>query len=202
MGIFHRPLTKLFQLAPVLITSNPKKKAREEKFVTGRTVVLPCSKRVYEVWQVLYLMNDNCSDKRRDPKKRGESMVFCHTRGGRGVGWWSSMAMKNHTACPYQEPPDAVTHLNDLLGMNQTQDSLDKVSSDLTLPSSFSKSQVLILVLLVFFSHWVSSSGSTSSYTLRKPHSLPPQSCWPKKESCSCQTYLRTARPPANILHC
>ena len=172
MGIFHRPLTKLFQLAPVLITSNPKKKAREEKFVTGRTVVLPCSKRVYEVWQVLYLMNDN------------------------------SMVMKNHTACPYQEPPDAVTHLNDLLGMNQTQDSLDKVSSDLTLPSSFSKSQVLILVLLVFFSHWVSSSGSTSSYTLRKPHSLPPQSCWPKKESCSCQTYLRTARPPANILHC
>jgi len=60
------------RLAPLLITSNPNKTAREEKYVTGRTVVLKCTKRVYE------------------------------------------------------EPAAAVTHLNDLIGMNQTQDSLDK----------------------------------------------------------------------------
>ena len=82
-------------------------------------------------------------------KKGGKVWSFAIPREGGG----SSMVIKNHTACPYQEPPDAVTHLNDLLGMNQTQDTLDKVSSDLTLPSSvpssnhFSKSHVLILVL-------------------------------------------------------
>ena len=61
-------------MSAVLVTANPNKKEREEKYKTGRIVVLPCTKRVYE------------------------------------------------------EPPDAVTHLNDLLAINETQDSLDKVS--------------------------------------------------------------------------
>ena len=87
---FCHPFNNDFQLAPLLITSNPNKRAREEKYVTGRTVVLKCTKRVYEVWQVFSLTSAHCSH--------------------------------------YQEPAAAVTHLNDLIGMNQTQDSLDKVS--------------------------------------------------------------------------
>ena len=94
------------QVAPLLFTENPDGGARAEKFLSGRCILLPCERGVYAV-----------------------SFLFCDVL---NQTYGCSKPTKSSTwtftyVWPQKEPEDAMEHINDLIGINETHVSEEKV---------------------------------------------------------------------------